>query len=162
MTDLVIRELRPADRHVLVFVFAHLGHESRVRRFHTVKRELTPAELDGLTAVDGWHACALVAWSPVPRAPVGVARYVRGERFDVAELAVAVADDWQRHGVGTALVLALRDHATRAGIRRFTGPVLADNRAALALVRRLGPDVVVRAHAGVADVSAGWRGPREP
>jgi GNAT superfamily N-acetyltransferase len=70
---------------------------------------------------------------------VGVAEYVRGERFDEAEIAIAIGDDWQRHGVGTLLLNDLRERAVTAGIRRFTATVLRDNRGALKLVRALGP-----------------------
>src|SRR4051812_5906827 len=116
----LIRELPAGDRAALAFVFHRLGAQSRYQRFLRVRRELDPAELDRLAAVDHWHSEAVVAWSPVPRAPIGVARYVRAEDFDVAEVAVAVADDWQRRGVGAALMVALRERALRAGIHRFT------------------------------------------
>jgi acetyltransferase len=152
---LVIEPLATADRAVLRFVFAHLGPASRYGRFHAIKPELHREDLDLLTDVDHWHAEALVAWSPVPRAPIGVARYVRGEDFDLAEVAFAVADAWQGRGVGSALGLALRERALRAGIRRFSAIVLGENRAGLALARRLGANSVATA-AGVVEMRGRW------
>jgi acetyltransferase len=156
VTGVLVRELGPGDRHALTFIFGRLGAESRYRRFHAVTAQLTPEALDRLTDVDHWHAEALIAWSPLPRAPIGVARYVRCAEFDVAELAVAVTDDWQRRGIGSTLTAALRDRAAGAGIRRFRASVLADNRAALALARGLGPELVADTRHGVVELSVGW------
>jgi GNAT superfamily N-acetyltransferase len=152
----LIRELTAADGPALRFVFSRLGAESRYRRFHGAKHELAAGELDRLVAVDGWHTAALIAWSPVPRSPIGVARYARCDDFDLAELAVAVVDDWQRRSVGSALAVALRDHARRAGIHRFRASVLHDNSGGLAIARLLGPAVVVESGAGVVVLAGTW------
>jgi RimJ/RimL family protein N-acetyltransferase len=138
--ELTIRELRSADRRALVFAFGHLSARSRYQRFFTAKPELAPRELAQLLDVDHWHHEALIAFSPPPRAPVGIARYVRiHDDFEAAEVAIAVVDDWQRHGVGTALLAALTERAVHAGIRRFHVSILRENRAARALARKLGP-----------------------
>ena len=136
--DLLVRELAACDRPALAFVFGRLGPRSRYQRFLAAKPELDARELERFARVDHWHHDALIAFSPPPRAPVAVARYVRLEDFDTAELAVEVVDAWQRRGVGRALVLALRDRALRAGIRRFRATLLRENRGARALVRELG------------------------
>ena len=148
-----IRELTAADRAALVFIFRHLSEASRYQRFLCVKRELGARDLDRLIDVDHWHREALIAWSPVPRAPIGVARYVRAADFDLAELAITVVDDWQRRGVGEQLLLELRERALRAGVRRFTATLLRSNRGALALVRRLGPTTVTAADHDVVELT---------
>jgi acetyltransferase len=146
MTPLLIREVTPADRAALTFSFKHLGERSRHQRYFTAMPALLPRELDRLIRVDHWHHEALIAFSPVPRAPVGVAEYIRLETFDVAEVAVAVVDRWQHHGVGHALVEALRARAFAAGVRHFQAMLLRDNKAALALVRSLGKFTTVAGH----------------
>jgi acetyltransferase len=160
MRDLLIRPLERGDGPALAFVFARLGEESRYRRFLAAKRALSEADLARLTAVDHWHHEALIAFSPVPRAPIAVARYVRAGDFDLGELAVAVADDWQRRGIGGALTAALGDRAARAGIRRFRATLQRGNRGALALVRRLGPPTTTAAYGDVVEVTGPWRTPR--
>jgi RimJ/RimL family protein N-acetyltransferase len=152
MTGVLIRELTAADRAALAFIFSRLGEQSRYQRFLGVKRVLAPRELDQLSTPDHWHHEALIAFSPVPRAPIGVARYVRTGDFDVAELAVAVVDEWQRRGVGEALLIALRERAVRAGVRRFSATLYRSNRGAQALARRLGPWSVVGAHGDVVEL----------
>ncbi len=135
--ELLIRELEPADRRALAFVLRHLSDESRYLRFFAGAVDIC-GEVDRLIAVDHWHHEALIAFSPPPRAPIAVIEYVRLERFDVAELAIAVADGWQGRGVGRALLEPLRARAIAAGVRHFSGPMIAGNRRALALVRRRG------------------------
>jgi len=144
----VISELTPADRAALAFSFSRLGARSRYQRFMAVKQELTVDELIRMTSVDHWHHEALIARSPSPRAPIGIARYVRGAEFDAAEVAVEITDRWQRQGIGLALLLALRNRALGAGIRRFTATMLADNGGAIALARRVGPYRVLSARSG--------------
>jgi acetyltransferase len=139
MPTITIRELTPSDCHAVAFTFGHLSAQSRYQRYFTPKDALAPRELRLLMAVDHWHHEALIAYSPPPRAPIGIARYVRLEQFDTAELAVEVVDGWQRHGVGTALLAALTERAVRAGIACFHVAMLRDNRAARALVRKFGP-----------------------
>jgi RimJ/RimL family protein N-acetyltransferase len=46
---------------------------------------------------------------------------------DLAELAVAVVDDWQGRGMGTGLVTAINARAREEGIERYHAIVSADN-----------------------------------
>ena len=152
--ELIIRELGSADRRALAFAFGHLSARSRYQRFLTAKPDLAPRELARLLDVDHWHHEAVIAFSPSPRKPVGIARYVRLQHdFEAAEVAVAVIDDWQRHRVGTALLAALTERASRAGIRRFHMSMLRDNAGARALARRLGPATVIAAAGNVVELS---------
>jgi GNAT superfamily N-acetyltransferase len=132
-----IRPLGPADREALAQGFERLGPQSRYMRFFAPVVRLTESQLEYLTDIDHHDHEALVAVDEDTRNGVGVARYVRiGER--VAEAAVAVADDWQRMGVGKLLLNELADRARAEGISSFTAHVLADNAGALALLERLG------------------------
>ncbi len=72
---------------------------------------------------------ALVAVEPGSDRGLGIARFFRkpGEP-ETAEVAVAVADDWQGRGIGTELLTRLTERARREGIRRYTAVVATDNR----------------------------------
>jgi RimJ/RimL family protein N-acetyltransferase len=94
----------------------------------------------------------LIAFTARPRTPVGVAEYIRLDTFDVAEVAIAVVDRWQRHGVGEALLDALRVRALAAGVRRFEATMLRDNHGARALARRLGGYSTVAPRQNVVEV----------
>jgi GNAT superfamily N-acetyltransferase len=127
-----------SDRAAVLFSFNHLGERSLHQRFMTPVRAVAVREVDRMVASDHWHSEALIAFAPAPRTPVGVAEYVRMDEFDVAEVAVAVVDGWQRQGVGQALIEALRVRALAAGVRHFEATMLRDNKGALALARHFG------------------------
>jgi ribosomal protein S18 acetylase RimI-like enzyme len=56
---------------------------------------------------------------------------------------VAIADDWQRRGIGTQLVQWLGERAEREGIRRFTALVSIENQPMIGLLRKFDADVEV-------------------
>ena len=136
---IVIRAIRPDDKQALRDGTDRLSERSRYRRFLSPHSSLTPAELTYFTEVDHHDHEALVAIDPTTGVGVGVARYIRSRSHpDCAELAVAVADDWQQHGVGTRLTEALADRARQEGITRFTALMFADNTPMLRLIKSLG------------------------
>jgi RimJ/RimL family protein N-acetyltransferase len=151
--EITIRELAPSDHRAVAFAFARLSERSRYQRFFTTMPDLPARDLARLVDVDYWHHEALIAFSPPPRTPIGIARYVRLADFDAAEVAITVVDGWQRHGVGTALLAALTERARAAGIRRFHMSMLRDNRAARALAGHVGPATVVAAAGNVVELS---------
>lgn len=132
-----VRPLEPDDEATVLEVFAGLGARSRELRFLTPKPRLTSADLRRLTAVDHHDHVAVVAVSGCDQRPIGVARFVRDpDRPDTAEVAVAVVDAWQDHGVGTLLAAALTERAQEVGIRRLTMVMSHDNEAAVRLLHR--------------------------
>ncbi|HXO06443.1 MAG TPA: GNAT family N-acetyltransferase [Solirubrobacteraceae bacterium] len=138
-TPLLLRPVSHEDRAGLAVLFARLTPESRHRRFLSPKRELTPRELAFFTDIDHVGHEAIVALDQRDGTIVGVARYVyAGDRAGVAELAVVVADDLQRLGIGTALVTRALRRARANGFALMTATTLRENRPARALVRRLG------------------------
>ena len=155
MTRIAIRQLAASDGPAVAFTFGRLSERSRYQRYFTTKQALAPRELRQLLDVDHWHHEALIAFSPPPRAPIGIARYVRMKEFDEAEVAIEVVDGWQRHGVGTALMAALTERAMRAGIFRFHLSMLRDNAGARALARKFGPPTQAPNHPATALAAAG-------
>jgi GNAT superfamily N-acetyltransferase len=129
---ITVRPLRGGDTEVVQAVFDRLGPRSRLLRFGGAKNVLLAGELERLARVDGDHH-VLVAYDG--REPVGIARLVRDGRE--AEVAFAVADDWQGKGVGTLLADRLAAEARAAGIVRVHCDVRADNTPSLALCSRL-------------------------
>jgi RimJ/RimL family protein N-acetyltransferase len=135
--QVLIRPLAPADAPELLRGLEHLSPRSLHRRFLGPPR-IGPAELRYLTDVDHHDHEALGAGDPATGAGLGVARYIREPGTDSAEIAVAIDDAWQGRGLGTALLTRLADRARAAGIRRFTGLVLAENAPMRALIAKLG------------------------
>jgi acetyltransferase len=149
---MTIRPLAAADRAAVAFTFRRLGEQSRHQRYLGARKTLSARELEHLVAIDHWHRETLIAFSPRPRAPIGIAEYVRLHDFDTAEIALSVVDAWQRRGVGSALLAALRSRAMAAGIRRATATTLWDNRGARALAQRLGRCRIVDGYENVLEL----------
>ena len=134
-----LRPLRVSDRDALRALFARLSPESRRRRFLTGKPELNDRELTYFTDVDHVRHEALTAIDPEHGSLVGVARYVIWpDRADAADVAIEVADDLQRNGIGLRLAEALVRRARENGVRVLTATTVWENHAARALARRVG------------------------
>ena len=148
---LLVRPLRHGDVHTVMAVFERLGPQSRRTRFNGPKPCLSTDELRQLAAEDASHH-ALVAYVEGDPQPVAIARLVRdGES---AEIAFAVADDYQHRGIGSTLAAELIADARASGIRVITALASSDNPAAVALLRRTakvldvrleGPELSIRA-----------------
>jgi RimJ/RimL family protein N-acetyltransferase len=133
-----VRALVPGDRDALAAAFAALSEESRRRRFLGPKPRLSARELTFLTELDHVAHEALVATDADGRI-VGIARY--GAWVDeraTADVAVTVADEWQRRGIGTALTRRIVQAARANGIARLTATTMWENAPALMLLKRLG------------------------
>ena len=134
-----VRQVQPGDAPALVRAYANLGGQSRYRRFFTVMPELPEATLKAAVEVDHENHEALVAVPQPSTEIVGECRFVRlADQPDTADLGVTVVDAWQGRGLGSALLARLSERALEAGIEYFTAEVLAENRAALALLPELG------------------------
>ena len=97
-------------------------------------------ELRRWTRIDPAREAALVAIvsNAGEERQIGVARYAMEDEGHEAEFAIVISDDWQGKGLGQQLLAALIDLARRSGVRRVIGTTLSDNKAMLALARRLG------------------------
>jgi GNAT superfamily N-acetyltransferase len=142
-----IRPLRNGETDVVQAVFDRLGPQSRRLRFGGAKNVLTRNELEHLARVDGDHH-VLVAWHGGD--PVGIARLVR--EGDVADVAFDVVDSLQGNGVGSILSERLAEDARAAGISTLRATMSPENRASLALMRRMTDGLDVHYAAGQMEV----------
>jgi acetyltransferase len=136
----LIRPVHPQDAELAREFVRGMSPASRYNRFHTPLAELTPAMARWATHVDFDRHFALIAevFGDSREVEIGVARYVVADRDDCAEVAVAVADAWQRQGVAKRLLGGLIQVAARRGLRWLEGEVLATNAPMLAFARKLG------------------------
>lgn len=138
--QILIRPIRADDKRYLQTGLRHLSDETVHRRFLSPKRSFSRAELRYLTEVNGRDHVALVAEYPGDpgRRLIAVGRYVRwADNPEAAEVAILVADDWQRRGVGSLFAKRLATHARLSGVRRFTATMASDNVAAHKLMGKL-------------------------
>jgi acetyltransferase len=136
-----VRSIRPADASMDRTFFAGLSQHSRYMRFMQHLAELTPRLVQQFTNIDDTREMALVALDDASgdETIVGIARYVaETEQAESAEFAIVLADDWQGHGLGRALMEMLIDGARRRGLLRLAGSILAVNTPMHALAAALG------------------------
>jgi len=138
-----------------VFLDDPFPYYHALRRFAPLKR-LPDALAHRLAVVDYNARFALVATSHKPTGKeriLGVARYDRVVGTDVAEVAVAVVDEYQHRGLGGALLAILARVARAQGIKTFSLIVLPENQQMLGLLRKMGWIHQAKLSGGVYDIT---------
>jgi acetyltransferase len=133
---ITLRPLTPRDREAFGDFVRTLSPGSRAHRFLSGLRELGPAALKALTEPQPPRHVAYVATEG--ERIVGEGRVVALGDSGRGEFAIAVSDDWQRHGIGAHLLGTLIAAARRAGLAVLEGEVLGTNAAMLRFMRRAG------------------------
>ena len=140
-TAVHVRPIVPEDEPRLHEAVAAMSERTVYFRFFSPLKRLPDALAHRLAVVDYHDRFAIVATTHKPTGReriVGVARYDRVASTDVAETAVAVIDEFQRRGLGSALLTILAKVARDHGIKTFTLIVLPENQQMLGLLRRMG------------------------
>jgi acetate---CoA ligase (ADP-forming) len=160
-TDVILRDgttlrLRPpaeSDVETLGAFFDGLSTSSRFLRFHGLPRmgeqfvrTLVEPDWDERGALIG------VVGGAGGESVVAIGNYVRLRERATAEAAFAVADDWQRRGIGTRLLEQLAERASEHGIASFVAEVLPGNAAMLSVFENVGFTPTRTLDAGVVEV----------
>lgn len=138
----VLRPIRTEDAPLLIELHSRLSSESQYLRFFGAKPRLTPQEAEYLAGVDFDRRFAIVAVAREEQADhiVAVGRFdLRAP--DTAEAAIVVRDDYQRQGLGTAILERMAEVARGRGVRTFAGEVLAENERMINLLRANGLEI---------------------
>ncbi|HEX6894127.1 MAG TPA: bifunctional acetate--CoA ligase family protein/GNAT family N-acetyltransferase [Bryobacteraceae bacterium] len=143
--EIAIRPIRPEDEPLLVKFHYTLSERSvYLRYFHWMKLEQRTEHerLTRMCFIDYDRQMAFVAErydeSRGEREIAGVGRLVKSHTEKEAELAVIVSDNYQKRGIGTALVRRLVDFGRDEGLERLTATVLFENRPMQKIFERAG------------------------
>ncbi|HRJ44683.1 MAG: GNAT family N-acetyltransferase [Caldilineaceae bacterium] len=141
------RLIQPEDGPLLIGLFQHLSPESRRRRFNLPLEHLDPsrlvlearhlADVDNRTVGGAVLAFAGLEESAELIAVARIGRYPANPVSPEAEAALVVRDDFQRQGIGTALMAMLALLAQRMNVETLTASIQADNEALFDLLRSL-------------------------
>jgi RimJ/RimL family protein N-acetyltransferase len=139
----VIRPVLPQDRELMVAFFHDLPADARCRRFMHAVSEPSSELLREFTQVDYVSHVALVAEVFVDgrETAIGEARYVRTDDPSSAEVAVSVAELWQRKGLAKLMLTKLECCAAAAGVRQLFSETLATNEKVISLARKAGFEI---------------------
>jgi acetyltransferase len=152
-----VRAIRASDVFELQAFYAGLSATSRQTRFLAVSAGVSEAQSRSFCTPDHAHEKGFVA--VVGDGPDGVDRIVghlclEPSAMDAAEVAIAVADAFQRQGIGRMLLASGVAWALGAGINRLTATMAAGNAPIHRLLVGLGfPARMSYAGAGVADIT---------
>jgi L-phenylalanine/L-methionine N-acetyltransferase len=132
---LVIRAARSSDCESLTELANMPGYRNGTLRLPFQSLDRTRQRLEG-AGPNMLHIVAAVGDKVIGDA--GLECYA-GRRSHVGAVGMGVRDDWQRRGIGTALLAALVDTADNwLGLRRIELTVYTDNAPAIRLYEKLG------------------------
>jgi len=140
-TPFTIRPIRPEDAELEQRFVGAMSPESRYFRFMETMDRLTPSMLARFTQIDYDRELALVAVlldGDRETEEMGVVRYTIDPDERGCEFAIAIADNWHRHGLASRLMEELMTCARTRGLAHIHGEVLAANVGMLRLMRHLG------------------------
>ena len=139
-SNVLIRPIRPEDADMLQAFVRSMSDESRYMRFMDTIRELSMPMLVRFTQIDYDREMALTALVEEDdhEKIIGVARYATNPDGSSVEFALAVADEWQKHGIGPRLMTELIDCAKSKGFDTIVGDVFGNNEKMLRLMTNLG------------------------
>ena len=135
-----IRAIGAGDQDRLHEHFRGLSQQSIYFRFMGFKRDLSAQDLKQFTELDFHDHVGLAATLTKNGRErfIGVGRYIRGNDPHRAEVAFAVLDDYQGHGIGSILLEHLGLIARESGITLLEATVLGDNRPMLEVLTHSG------------------------
>jgi RimJ/RimL family protein N-acetyltransferase len=137
-----VRPLRPTDRALYERAVVDLSPRSRYLRFFAPMARPSERLLDQMTQTDGHRHVAYVALAPDETTAVGVVRYVQTGDNPHAEVAIAVADDWQGRGLGVQLLRHTIEHAGLTGLESLVATTLRENPGGARVLQAAGFSVI--------------------
>ncbi len=145
-STLTVRPITAEDEAQLALFFTNLSLESRVFRFFAAVAN-ADASVKRMVDVDYRRRYGIVALAGAGHEIVGHAMYVSIDRTK-AELALAVADEFQGRGLGTILLGQLAEAAAEAGFDVLEAVVRPENHRMLDVLRESGFPVHTRSEPG--------------
>ncbi len=156
-TPVLIRVALPQDRARIVAAFDKLESGTIYTRFFSMRKGLSEAELDRMTASDFVNFLMLAATvgTGADETVIGGASYVvlpPAEGARTAEVAFTIEEDYQGQGLAGKLMAMLAGIARQHGIDRLEADVLAGNAPMLAVFERSGLPLTKTREGGVTHV----------
>lgn len=136
-TSLAMREMRPSDEARVKESLNKLSADARRNRFFVSIAEFSDAAVHRLVAIDPAREYLLVVLRRENDIDIPIAggRFVHEDERPDCAFSLLVGDPWQGQGIGRRILKALIREASRRGLRRMYGHVLADNPRMLELAR---------------------------
>ncbi len=146
--ELLLRPVDPRDRGALRQMFQRCSPESNYRRFNSPRRDPPAGYLDQVLSGCSRHDALVGALTPHEEKTctseredsvliaLGSASLVTDALAATVEIGLIVQDDWQRRGIGSALLQRLADRARERGVTDLRVQLRFEDRRLLAALRR--------------------------
>jgi GNAT superfamily N-acetyltransferase len=152
LAPVLMRPIRVTDEAKISRLFYSLSDATVYKRWHHDLKQLPHRDILRLLEVDYTKNMAVVVEAESGDEEsrlVGVGRYHTDPATNYAETAFVIRDDWQRHGLGTALLQHVIEIARENGVAGFTAEVLADNWAMRHVFHKSGLEIQSQLNQGV-------------
>jgi GNAT superfamily N-acetyltransferase len=148
LTCVLSTEVSSNDREALLDLFARSSARTRRERFHHALSVFPRTYLDEI--LDGRQLALAARDACHPELAGRVVGLASAAPMDhrAAEVAVWVADEWQRHGVGTLLLQGILDMLAERGITTAVGIVEPGNVAVRRMIERAVANATTHYEAG--------------
>jgi GNAT superfamily N-acetyltransferase len=129
--------MRPSDAPQVKASLNKLSADARRSRFFASIAEFSDDAVHRLIDIDPAREYLLVVLRREEGAEIPIAggRFVHENERPDCTFSLLIGDPWQGQGIGRRILKALIREASRRGLRRMHGHVLADNRPMLGLAR---------------------------
>lgn len=135
-----LRSITADDRAGLTAFYAGLSQDSRVARFHGTATTIPEATATYFCGPDHEHREGIVAeYFDAGGAPVIVGHVcIEPTEGSTAEMAIAIADAWQHHGLGRAMLGHAIEWAQTHGFAHLVASMLGGNTSMCLLLQSTG------------------------
>lgn len=139
-TEIILRPIRPEDERLESEFIRNLSDETKRFRFFRVIKELSHADLVRFCNIDYDREMAIIAEirEDGRRREIGAAKLILEPGGEKGEIAVVVADEYQRKGLGTKLVDMLIEIAEEKGLESIYGIIMPKNESVINLFKKMG------------------------
>ena len=152
LPPMLMRPIRLTDETKMSHLFYNLSDATVYKRWHHGLKQLPHRDILRLLEVDYTKNMAVVIEAEPDDEEsriVGVGRYHTDPATNYAETAFVIRDDWQGHGLGTALLQHVIDIARENGVAGFTAEVLGENRGMRHVFHKSGLEIQSQLNGGV-------------
>jgi len=141
--QMTLRPMLKSDAPLVKESLGQLSRESRRNRFFSPIREFSDEMVRRLTDFDIAKEFALVVVFKEnnKEIPLAGGRFVHENDGRRCEFSLLIGDPWQGQRIGHRILRVLIREASRRGLSKMEGYVLADNQAMLKLARSMGFEI---------------------
>lgn len=148
-----IRPVEPTDKTYIAQGFKNLRPESIRQRFQVGKTGFSEDELKYLTEIDQQNHMAFCAFyeDEGEIIPIGIIRAIKDStKSNRLEVAITIADPFQKKGIGMYLMEALENWAIPLGYQSFMGELHNSNEKMIKLLEKFASkrDKLIVTHVG--------------